>query len=438
MSRLARGLRSALFPETASGLRRRDRGLLCLAVLLMALLVARAARKQAGVLVNNQEFGQRFLDGDDPYVERATGLREHGPYPPSYVLVCAPLALLPTSLARVVWALLQCAALAWMYLLSRRRLADTWPRAAPHAPLVFAAAVLLVSRFLLRDMAAGGGNLIYATLALTALEASARSRPVAAGLALAVGWIAKPNLILFGLFYALRGRWRTLAWGALFAAVLFVSPAVRLGASRYSDLSARWARDVVTYAALEDPHDPERVPAGLPLSVGAMNQSLREASLRLLRPSREERVPDANPWTLSPRAAAWTARLASLAALLLVAWVTLRAPPGRSTWLVAQAFFVLSLLLSPITWKAHCVALLPVFVALFAEASSAPRARGLVLFLLVYYLLCDLANEELLGKGTKTLLQAWSVVTWCNVLLLFAVLARAWGAADFRRAARPR
>jgi hypothetical protein len=167
---------SWLLPTSPEGRSRRDRVLLVLAVLAMVVLVARAARKEAGVLQSNQEFGERFLAGGDPYVVAETGERRHGPYPPSYVLACAPLASLPTPVARVAWALLQCGALVWLYVLSRRRLASLWPRAAPHAPVVFAGAVLLVSRFLLRDMAAGGGNLIYATLTLAGLELAERGR----------------------------------------------------------------------------------------------------------------------------------------------------------------------------------------------------------------------------------------------------------------------
>ncbi len=411
-----------LLPEDEGARKRRDRVLAFLAVVAMVLLVARAARKEAGVLVNNQEFGARFLDGDDPYIERATGFREHGPYPPSYVLVCAPLSLAPTRIARVGWALLQCAALAWLFVLTRRRLRDTWPGAAPHTSVVFAAAILLVSRFLLRDMAAGGGNLIYATLALTGLEFSARGKPGRAGFSMALGLVAKPNLALFSLFYLLRRRWRTLLWAGVLGGLLLCLPALHYGVSRYASLVQRWCVDVAAFSSLEDLHDPELVPAGMPLSQNAMNQSLREAVSRAMRPSQEASVPDVNLMVASPRAAAWAARLVSLALLLATIAVTLRSRTPRAAWLAGCSFFVLSLLLSPITWKAHCVALLPVFVALVAETFTKPRPRWLLGFLGVYYVVCDLGNEELFGKSSKMLLQAFSVVTWANVILLLLVL----------------
>jgi hypothetical protein len=49
-------------------------------------------------------------------------------------------------------------------------------------------------------------------------------------------------------------------------------------------LASEWAGGVVQYAALEDLHESALVPEGLPRAENGMNQSLREALQRLLRP----------------------------------------------------------------------------------------------------------------------------------------------------------
>jgi hypothetical protein len=214
--------------------------------------------------------------------------------------------------------------------------------------------------------------------------------------------------------------------------LLFSLPALHVGAARYAGLAQRWAGDVARFAALEELHDPAAVPVGLPLCENAMNQSLREAVFRLLRPSTEEAVADTSLVEASPAVAAWTARLASLLLLLWACLVALRARSARAVWLAGCSFFALSLLLSPITWKAHCVALLPLFVALLAEAGERRRWPLLAGFFVAYYLVCDLANEELLGKDSKTLLQALSVVTWGNLALLAVALMLASTAAGER------
>jgi len=413
-------LRSASFPATPAARRRRDRILAVLGVLALLFLVGKSARKEAGVIVHNQEFGARFLAGEDPYDDPALGHRVHEPYPPSYALVCAPLSLLPLPVARVVWTLTQGAALFVLYRLLRRRLALLWPAVAPHAPVLYAGALLLVSRYLLRDMAAGGGNLLYLTLAMAGLELALSGRRWRAGLPIALGLVVKPSLAPLLLFYAARGRWRTLVASLAVAAVLFVLPGAYYGMARYGELAHRWSADVLRFATLDDLHDASMVPEGLPPPRAAMNQSLREAIHRLLRPPGDTGARDVHLVTTSPATAAWCARLLSLALVTAGLVVAGRARSGRAEWLAALTFLPLACLLSPITWKAHCVVLLPLFFVLLAVVRDDPRLRPLLAFLVVYYLACDLLSEEIVGKGAKNDLQALSIVTWGS-LALFVV-----------------
>lgn len=82
---------SLLLPRDAPSQRRRDQILAVLALVAAILLVLRAARKEDGVLRRNVEFGARFLAHEDPYLDARHARRVHGPYPPSYALVTAPL-----------------------------------------------------------------------------------------------------------------------------------------------------------------------------------------------------------------------------------------------------------------------------------------------------------------------------------------------------------
>jgi len=123
-----------------------------------------------------------------------------------------------------------------------------------------------------------------------------------------------------------------------------------------------------------------------------------------------------------------------LALLVATCVVAARAAPGRGELLAALAFLPLCMLLSPITWKAHHAALLPLYCALVC-AALAPRRRGLLVLLGAYFVVCGLASEELLGKQAKNLLQSLSIVTWFDVALLAAALRLAASArADERLA----
>jgi len=395
-------------------------------VLLSLVLVVRAARKDGGVLRRNQQWGERFLHHEDPYFDPVHQNREHGPYPPSLALMAAPLSLVPTLPARVLWTALQVGALLLLFELLRRRTREHWPALEPHASVLFALALVLVSRFLLRDTAGGGGNLIYATLVVWGVELALRGREWAGGVPIALSLVLKPNLAPFVLFLALRRRWRAVASTLLACAALYALPGLYYGPRAYAELSVHWVKDVTNFVELDELHERALVPAGMPPAEDGMNQDLREAVFRVFRPPGDSGAYDVHLVELSPEAASWVARafeLALVAAAVLVAW---RARGSRGVWIAALAFFPLALLCSPVTWKAHHVVLLPMFFALLACAfDPARRSRALAWFLFGYWVVCDLFSQEIVGNALRDWLQALSVVTWGDVALLFVLFRRA-------------
>jgi Glycosyltransferase family 87 len=411
-----------LFPDGSFARRRRDLVLGALFLALLVFLVARASRKDGGVLVRNQAFGARFLAREDPYFDAASGQRVYGPYPPSFVLVAAPLATIPTTAARIAWGSAQALALAAAWILLRRWCRRGWPDAAPHASVAFGFALLLASRYLLRDFAGGGGNLLFAVLALAGLELAFARRDALAGVPIALSLVLKPNLAPILLFLAARKRWKALASAAIAGAALFLLPAAWYGWSGYLDLAARWAEGVVAYARLDDLGRADLVPAGMPEPEAAMNQSLREAVHRFLRPPGDSGAPDVHVALASPAVAGGLAR--GIGALLagLACLVAFRSREGRSEVLAALAFLPLALLLSPISWKAHHVALLPLFFALVCEAVRS-GSRALAVLLAVYWVACDLLSEEIVGSAAKEVLQSLSIVTIFDVVLLGVALS---------------
>lgn len=416
-----RGLK-ALFPSDPERRERLGRWLGYLAIALAVFMLARALRKEGGVMELNRAFGARFLAGQDPWFDPARGHRVHGPYPPSLAWVAVPLSCLPLLLARGIWAALQVGALVVLYRTLRERARNDFPAAAKHMPMLFALCLLLASRFLLRDFAGGGGNLIYATLAYVGVEFGLRGRPIPAGALLGLSVVLKPNLVLLVLFLGLRRRFGAAASALGFALVLFWLPSLAYGPERYAALARDWVHGVVEYAALEELQTSALVPDGLPIAEDAMNQSLREAVGRLVRPPGDSGAIDVHVLELSPRWASWLARGMSLVLIALAAIVALRARGGRAEWIAMQVFFPLSLLVSPITWKAHHAALLTVFFALCCTAfERAATSRAWIAFLSIYWIACDLLSEDVVGKTAKRALQAVSLVTWFDVALLIAL-----------------
>lgn len=422
MASLAR-LRARIHPDEPGARRRRDRVLLVLFALLSVVLVERAASNRRGVLLLNQQLGARYLAGEDLYFDQERGRPIHTPYPPSFVYVCAPLSLLPTPVARRAWCVVQLAALAGLYRVLRRRLREHWPAEADHALLHFALGLLLVSRFVLRDMKGGGGNTLYVALAIAGVDQALRARPARGGALLAASLVIKPMFAPLLLLLAMRRRLAAIGATVAIAAALFWLPAVGYGREAYGRMARQWFVGVVEFASMTDLHSHAATPEGFPPAEHGMNQSLREAVHRLLRPPGDSGAHDVRLLTTSAARAVQVSSLLGILLLALLGWRAARAPDGRSTWWVTLAFLPLCLLLSPITWKAHHAALLPLMVALSARAWAPGAPRWLVPLLVADYVACNLLSVEVVGDGAGDLLQALSVVTWFDLGLIAAALA---------------
>ncbi len=411
--------------------------------LLIALLLAatialgiRALHKRHGSLLRNRLFASRLLFTHDLYAPwDEDGRPVHAPYPPSYGLVMAPLLLPPLPVARVLWVVLQMTIL----VLVLRRLGLWWeslvPARAPPA-WIFVLPLFLVSRYLLRDTAGGGNNLVFGGLVFLACcrpgEERGEDRRPLLGLGLGLVLAAKPTPLLFLFWLLLRGRLRTAAVALLSAAALHLAPILILGSEGWLEAYSRWGRGVYLYATQADLF--ARPALGFPPFTW-MNQSLRCMLVRFLGEVPPALALDGPLWF---QGLGWTPEallpIRGAATLSVLSFFLLRLSRLRGAFAEAAGpslCFAVTLLLSPISWKAHHVRLLPAFFTICAWIALAPRTsrhRGLLLgFLTAYALACTLLSEEILrfalgsaaaGKDAKNLLQSLYLVTFGCLALL--------------------
>lgn len=419
-----------------------------LVLALSAFVVLRAARKGEGrgndkthgALERNYEFAQRVLEGSDPYREPQL----HAPYPPSYGLIMAPLRLLPLRAARVAWAVLQLLCLGALVLLLRRWHSTlpgdsgaTLSRAPPAWVTVLA--LVLVARFLSRDTSGGGGNLVWGTLVFVAvlrpLEAPGTDERPWLGTWLGIVLAAKPTPVLFLPWLILLGRYKTLAVALGVAAALHAAPLLTLGLEGYENAYRTWLTGVVAYAQQDDVF---AAPShGFP-PFSWMHQSLRFALGRFLGSVPQEHVLESPLFfqglgmdvvhiALLRRVLEATIAVLALAAL----WRVRRA---RSPWVAIHAIGLLAsatLLLSPIVWKSYHLWQLPFFYGLLAglrdEGLTQGQRREVIVGLSLYFALCGLASEALLGDNGRDVMQSFYVVTagavWTYTLALRRLIA---------------
>lgn len=409
-------------------------------IVIAAILVARASGRPSsrGVLLDHLEFGRRLVHGEDVYgpwrSDPDAPVRPlHAPYPPSFGLLTAPFHLVEAALgqrpARFAWALLQVASLVVGALLLRRLLRAHQRGGGDDAgrwPWLWFATLLLTLRFVLRDTHGGGGNLINVALVLLAFDASERQRERAAGAWLAFSLVTKPTMVWLLPVFLLFGRRRTVAWTAL-AGTGFVLLTMVL--QRFE--LAPWWRWLQGSWALATQADPWLVPSFEFPPFEWMNQALRFSVARWCGEVPAEfaarvKLGIAPGLGLDATTVGWIVRLASVALLGAVLWSAWRARnAGNARLWVVGSTFALTLLLSPLSWKGHHVALLPLAL-LLVEHAWRTRSRAAMALLAAWFVPCALPGGDLVGDDLDEWLNSTYVVTFGDVALLIAALGLAW------------
>lgn len=403
-------------------------------VLLAAFLVVRAGHRpeSRGVILDHLEFGRRLLHGENVYgpwlSDPDAPVRPlHAPYPPSFGLLTAPFSGIDATLgrraARVAWALLQVACLAATALMLRRRAPPGLvPTTTNGWHWLWLAMFGIGLRFVLRDTHGGGGNLITLALCLVAFDAAERDRPRLAGLLLGFSLATKPTQLWLVPVLWLLGRPRAVVWTLVTGAAAVL---VTLVLQRFD--VAPWLRWMEGTWRFSTQSDAFAVPAFEFPKFEWMNQSLRCALARWLGdvpPQYEQLVVLGMPngLGLGTATVAWITRLVSLLLLgtLFVAAWRARAVAAARPFVFAAAL-VVSVLLSPISWKAHHVALLPVLFLLLLDFVR--TRRGLPI--LVGWAVCCLPGSDVIGDDRGEWMNSVYVVTASDLVLFGWAVRRA-------------
>ena len=377
-------------------------------ILLGLGLVVRTAIRDRGVIIDHIEFGRRLFAGADLYAPYLDPKPLHPVYPPSFGLLTGPFALLPDTLARAGWGVLQVLALAWIGTYLARWLQRELPELEHRVHAILALSAVLASRYILRDTHGGGGNLINCALVLLAIHRADQGRPLSSALALGFSLATKPTAVLFVPLLMLFGHVRA-ALGALGVAATLLTGTLLLNGHGLDPL-ATWWHGTQAYGAMVDLFE---TPAGGFPPFSWMNQCVRCAIARYLGTVPEAftgLVPGYVPGLGLSATATTRIRHATTAVVLALTFSAAFRDRSLSHRRVPTigALFAASLLLSPISWKAHHVALIP---AMFLLAIAMVRGVRAAWVLAVAYALACVLGEEIVGKSFKNIQQSCYFVT---------------------------
>ena len=390
-------------------------------------------RKPRGDFPYHWELGRRILAGEYIYIDGLNLV-----YPPFWALAYAPLALLNPHLAQIiayVLAPLCFAALLWtLHQLSKKHL----PLGPDKAFWSTSLAIVLAAHFLSRDLPEIGVNTALVALSWYAIYLWTREHEVAAVISLGVATALKCTPLLFVAYFALKHQWKMVVTSTVAYSLFTLAPIMVQGPDLYMRAMKDWTTGVVR--GIMDP-DPSRGPLG---EEKVENLALRPALARYLMhlpyghlgrpetsdtPGRPNQPP--NPYylqfvNLPPYYAGLVVRLIMASLLLIIAWLFRRSIVTRGDLSIlyeCAAVSLLILLYSPITWKQHCVGVLPaLFLVCRSGFAGRSPPRWAIGAIAVYALFALVLSREIIGQDMVKLLDSYRVKTIAIVLLMLALL----------------
>ncbi len=377
-------------------------------IILGLVLIIRSGVRDRGVIEDHLEFGRRLVAAEDLYAPYKEVGPLHPVYPPSFGLMTWPFTLLGERIARFLWVAFQVLALAYIGIRMLHWLQLIWPELHARRHWILLLTAILCSRYALRDTHGGGGNILNLALVIGAFHLDSKGKSLGASAALGLSIATKPSMILCLPLLLVIGKKRS-AIGAFMAAGLLMLLAVLINQRGWDPLQT-WAEGSYLYASMPDPFAEPAM--GFPAFTW-MNQSLRCAMARYLGDVPAvyaDEIPGFFPGLgLQASSIQWL-RL-TLGLLLLAisfAWAWRHRLSETRRVAILALFLCLGLLLSPISWKAHHVALGP---ALFLLLGSAFSGRRWLWYLLGIYVLANLLGEQIVGKELKNLQQCLYLLT---------------------------
>jgi hypothetical protein len=308
---------------------------------------------------------RELLAGFNPY---QNSLSESTPYlyPPLLAELMLPIALLALPVAAYIWFLLSAVSIALAAALSAKLASADYKK----TPIVRVGAVLVIARFALDTFDMGQVNALITALSVAHLYLCAKGKKLASALMLALAISIKLTPAVVVAYHLARGRIKFAASCFLLAGLITFLSFVPFGTQAAKTFASR------TVANRQ----------GFDLAYSG-NQSLRGAKARLTSESGEAARKPIDQTTFA----------FSILLLALSVWAA-RSAGGELA--AASPFFCCAVMLSPLSWKAHFVILLPAAANLIWQAiasRSVLRRWAIVVALVLIFALFNLTSPKVIG-----------------------------------------
>jgi len=372
--------------------------------------------KPRGDFLLHWEFGHRLTHGIFLYTN---GM--HLPYPPSWAMLFAPFSMFPQRVAMPLFFVLGFFSLVALLKILIDLTKEHFPLKNDYAFWLTAATLLITSRFVMRDLADGGENLLINALTWGGLFFFIHRKPVIGGALLGVAIALKCTPLLFTGYFVLKRQWTAAISTLAFAILFFLSPVMIQGPQSYIAHITFWKNNVLAGISQKDP------------SVGILGpEQLHNKALKPMLARFLMRLPDGHPGRfpgaahidflrLTPSVANLVIKFVTLLSGLAVIWCFSRSPREFEsvTFLWECAIIsLLMLLFSPITWGEHCVGTIPAVYLILMRMNSrepvAPWIRRSFIFVVAIFIAL---NRSFIGFTLSELMESYHAITFCLIAL---------------------
>jgi alpha-1,2-mannosyltransferase len=353
---------------------------------------------------------REVIGGRDPY-QHSLGDWTPYIYPPLLAEIIVPLAFLPLPVAAYVWFVVGAGSIVAAAWISARLATDSEgtfvleqsaSALASRRAAIAVCAAIVVLRFVLDTFNLGQVNALVLVLAVAHVHLYARDRKALSAVALVIAVSIKLTPALLLLYHLAKLRLRFVA---LCVALLVAVTAISLlpfGHHGAEVLQTFWNRTVKNEQGYDFGY--------------SGNQSLRGAIARLTGETneahpdgREPNRPD-DPTTL----------LVSMVLLAIAAFAAVRA---RTELAAAAPLFCCMVLLSPLSWKAHYVILIPPVAYLISRAKVLKRGGLLIASTLVAaFTLFNMTSPRVIGLAAAEWADYHALV-FAGALIIFIACA---------------
>jgi hypothetical protein len=342
-------------------------------------------------------------------------------YLPFFILVFAPLSLLPYTAAAFVWHLLNTLAI----VVAVMSIASIYSEQSDKRTRVWSVAVFTVIPYFAMALDYGNVQLIVTAMMFAGLSLALKRRDLPAATLLAIATAVKIVPALTLVYFAITRRFRLLGLVTVIIATLSLLPSVYFGIAGNNDLVRRWYEHVIVGQEFHETNGP------INLSLkGQLRRTFTEVDYTR-RVDGDDRYPAVNiaTWPVSTIDRIWLALSAGslLGGLVLIWWTSssrFRAfghvdhGDTRLAALQLGLLICLMLFVGPLTWKVYLIALLwPVVAVGMTAWEHVPLRRGLVVAAIL-----SSALPLVPGRSSQRLLLVAGVDFYLSVVVLVLVV----------------